>query len=116
MAKLCGCNKGGIVTALREAGQSRMARAMTLSPERRRLLYRAMHRGFKEADLVIGNFATQHLGEMSEAEVEEFTARHDVPDQDLYARIIGREAVPAAYDGPVLQRLRTFDVASLLQR
>ena len=33
---------------------------------RRRLLFRAEHRGFKEADLVIGGFAREQLPGMSE--------------------------------------------------
>ncbi|RFB01771.1 succinate dehydrogenase assembly factor 2 [Parvularcula marina] len=87
---------------------------MTLSPIRRRLLYRAMHRGFKEADLVIGNFAKRHLEDMTSAEVDEFSSLLEVPDQELYAWIIGREDVPDNYNGPVFRKMRDFEVATLL--
>lgn len=85
-----------------------------MTPRRRRLLYRAMHRGFKEADLVIGHFAERHLPEMTGTELDEFSALLDVPDQELYAWVIGREPVPDNYDGPVFRRMRNFDVATLL--
>lgn len=72
---------------------------------RRRLLFRAEHRGFKEADLVIGGYARAHLTGMSEAQLDEFEALLEVPDQDLYAWVVGREPVPPEHDGPVFRAL-----------
>ena len=85
-----------------------------MPPERRRLLYRAQHRGFKEADLVIGTFAKQQVAAMTEAELEEFQRLLEVPDQELYAWIIGRETVPTNYEGPVMRQLQAFDLAAIL--
>ena len=76
-----------------------------LAIRRRRLLFRAEHRGFKEADLVIGGFARDHLAGMSEAQLDEFESLLAVPDQDLYAWIVGREPAPAEIDGPVFRDL-----------
>ena len=72
---------------------------------RRRLLFRAEHRGFKEADLVIGGFARAHLPGMDTPALDEFEALLEMPDQDLYAWIVGREAAPAELDGPVFRAL-----------
>ncbi len=69
------------------------------------MLYRADHRGFKEADLVIGGFARARLADMSENELDEFEALLEIPDQELYAWIVGREPVPQDVDGPVFQAL-----------
>jgi antitoxin CptB len=85
-----------------------------LTPARKRLLYRAMHRGFKEADIVVGRFAAENLAAMSEAEEAEFARLLDVPDQDLYAWIIGREEAPENYRGPVLDKMKRFDVAATM--
>ncbi|WP_031552239.1 succinate dehydrogenase assembly factor 2 [Parvularcula oceani] len=85
-----------------------------LSPARKRLLYRAMHRGFKEADIVIGKFAQANLAEMSDSEAEEFARLLEVPDQELYGWIIRDENVPDNYRGPVLKRLQAFDVAAAM--
>ena len=92
-----------------------MLSAMTeeLSPQRKRLLYRAMHRGFKEADIVVGQFAAQNLAGFTEAEEAEFARLLDVPDQDLFAWIIRRAPTPPNYEGPVLTRMQAFDVAAI---
>lgn len=87
-----------------------------LSPEKKRLLYRAMHRGFKEADLVVGRFAEAHLAAMDEEETEEFRLLLEVPDQELYAWIIGRAEAPANYRGRVLEKMQAFDVAATMPR
>ncbi|MGF1544863.1 MAG: succinate dehydrogenase assembly factor 2 [Parvularculaceae bacterium] len=81
---------------------------------RKRLLYRATHRGFREADLLIGGFAKTHLDNMSEAELNEFEALLGVSDHDLYAWATGAGEPPANLAGPVFDRLRAFDVASLV--
>ena len=83
---------------------------------KKKLLYRAMHRGFKEADIVIGRFAAAHLADMTDDETEEFRLLLEVPDQDLYAWIIGRAEVPENYRGPVLAAMQAFDVAATMER
>lgn len=87
-----------------------------LSPERKRLLYRASYRGFKEADIVIGRFAKANLGNLTEAEVEDFRLLLEVPDQELYGWIIGREEAPENYQSSVLKKLQAFDVAATMDR
>lgn len=80
---------------------------------RKRLLYRAMHRGFKEADLIIGGFASAHVFAMSAADLDEFEALLALPDHDLYAFLKGGREPPANMIGPVFERMRDFDVAAL---
>ena len=85
-----------------------------LTPDRKKLLYRARYRGFKEADMVIGRFAEAHLGDMSETQVETFRQLLEVPDQQLYAWIIGREPAPENYRTDVLEMIQGFDVAATI--
>ncbi|MBY0421364.1 MAG: succinate dehydrogenase assembly factor 2 [Parvularculaceae bacterium] len=80
---------------------------------RKRLLYRAMHRGFKEADLVVGGFAAAHLAEMTIEELDEFEALLALPDHDLYAFLKGGREPQANLVGPVFQKMRAFDVAAI---
>ena len=61
---------------------------------RRRLLWRAMHRGLRELDLVIGGFAQRRLPAMSESELAEFEAIVASPDSDLQDWILGGVPVP----------------------
>ena len=74
----------------------------------KKLLYRADHRGFREADIILGGFARKHLAELSEAQLDEFERLIDQPDQDLYAWIIGREPAPEEFVGEVFELIRTF--------
>ncbi len=77
---------------------------------RKKLLYRASYRGFKEADLLIGGFAKAHLGEMTDNDLDEFEALLTLNDRDLYAWATGKAEPPANLAGPVFAKLRTFDL------
>lgn len=57
---------------------------------RKRLLYLASYRGFKEADLLFGSFAKAHLHLMSEDELDSFEALMCINDHDLYSRVTGK--------------------------
>ena len=74
----------------------------------KKLKYRAEHRGFREADIIIGGFAERHLHEFSEAQLDEFERLIDQPDQDLYAWIIGREPIPEPFAGEMMDLIRSF--------
>ena len=41
---------------------------------RKRLLFRAQRRGFKEVDLIFGQYAEAHLGRLDEAGLDQFEA------------------------------------------
>jgi antitoxin CptB len=71
----------------------------------KRLKYRAWHRGFKEADLVLGPYADEHAARMSEAALTEFEFLLTAQDQDLYDWILGRSPPEPEYDGPVLRAI-----------
>jgi antitoxin CptB len=74
----------------------------------KKLRFRAWRRGFREADLILGPFADKHVPDMSEAELAEFEALLDQPDQDLYAWIVGTAPTPAAFDGDLLNHIKAF--------
>ena len=74
----------------------------------KKISYRAWHRGFREADLILGPFAEQRLAALSPAELDAFEVLLDQPDHDLYGWIIGRSPAPPAFEGAVLEALRAF--------
>jgi len=84
-----------------------------LDARRRRMLFRAWRRGMREMDLVMGRFADANLPAMSEAELDEFERLLDAPDPELLGWITGETPVPAAFDTPLLARLRLEPAASL---
>ena len=73
---------------------------------RRQLHFRATHRGFKEADAILGAFAALHLAELDEQELEIFAALLEVPDHELYDWLRGAASVPHLHDTPVFARLK----------
>ena len=73
---------------------------------RKRLLFRAQRRGFKEVDLIFGAYAESALAGLDEAGLDAFEALLTAPDQDVYAWLRGAEVVPAQYDNPVFAGLK----------
>ena len=65
---------------------------MDVDARLRRLRYRAWHRGFREADLILGPFADAYAETMDEAQLARFEALLTAPDQDLYDWIMERAA------------------------
>jgi antitoxin CptB len=75
---------------------------------RRRLRYRAWHRGTREMDFVLGRFADSDLAGLNEAELAQLESLMELPDPDLFAWITGRADAPAAVDTPLFRRLTEF--------
>ena len=75
---------------------------------RKRLLFRAQRRGFKEVDLIFGQYAEKNLAILDEAGLDQFEALLTAPDQEVYAWLRGAEPVPAAYDNAVFAGLKSY--------
>ncbi|WP_211861662.1 FAD assembly factor SdhE [Neoroseomonas soli] len=76
-----------------------------LDSRRRRLVFRALHRGTKEADLMIGGFVTRNIAAFSEAELDEIEAVLEHWDVDLADWLSGRRPIPPEADTPMLRRM-----------
>ena len=79
-----------------------------LDARRKRLLYRAWHRGTKELDILLGSFADKHVGALDETELDALEKLMQVPEPDLYNWLSGRVDPPDNYAGPLLDRLIAF--------
>src|ERR1700687_965872 len=79
-----------------------------LDERRRRLLFRAWRRGVREMDLIVGRFADVYIDQFDEPTLDDFEQLIEVPNADLYAWIVGNEAVPANHDTLVLRQLIAF--------
>lgn len=75
---------------------------------RRRLRYRAWHRGTKEMDLVLGPFADAHLDGLGTAELDRLETLMDEEDTDLLKWVVGQEPVPAGVDAELLETIIAF--------
>lgn len=79
-----------------------------LDPRRRKILFRAWHRGMREMDLIMGRFADAEIGGLGEAELDEFERLIEVLDRDLLSWVTGEAEVPENYDSAVFRRLKAF--------
>jgi antitoxin CptB len=82
-----------------------------LDPRRRKMHYRAWHRGMREMDLVLGRFADAELARLGPQELDEFEALMQAPDPDLFAWILGQTPVPPEQDTPLFRRVVEFSRA-----
>jgi antitoxin CptB len=81
---------------------------LTVENRRKKIRFRAWHRGFREADLILGAFADQRLTDFTDAQMDAFEALIDQPDHDLYAWIVGTAEAPAPFEGEMLEQIRAF--------
>lgn len=80
-----------------------------LDARRRRMLFRAWHRGIKEMDLIMGRFSDAHIADLSDRELDDFESLMELRDQEVLSWIDGTVAVPANYDTALFRRLRDFN-------
>lgn len=83
---------------------------------RKQLLWRAHHRGTKEADMMVGGFADRWLDEMDADAIAWFEALMEEQDVDIMAWAFGRGEPPAHLKGPMFDRLRALDYIRLAPR
>lgn len=79
-----------------------------LDARRRRVLFRAWHRGIREMDLILGRFADVWIDRLTDGDLTTFEALLEAPDPDAYAWVTGAAPLPAAHDTPLFAKLRQF--------
>jgi antitoxin CptB len=79
-----------------------------LDTMRKRLLWRATHRGIKEMDIIIGGFAQENLASMDEPTLLNFANILEIPDQELLSWMTKQEAVPDSRKSELLLAILAF--------
>ena len=69
-----------------------------IATRRKKLRYRAWHRGTREMDLVLGPFADAHTEAMDEAQLDRLEALMSEEDPPLLKWVMGQEVPPANID------------------
>jgi antitoxin CptB len=77
-----------------------------LEARRRRLLFRATHRGTQENDILLGGFIAPRIAAFTEPELDALEALLDLPDPDLADWLTGRRPIPPHADTPMLRRIQ----------
>lgn len=79
-----------------------------LERRRRRLIYRSWHRGTREMDLLLGRFVERYVGDMSPQALAELEALLDIPDAELFSRLMRESSPRDECDAPLLTAIRDF--------
>ena len=78
----------------------------SLDARRRRLLFRATHRGTYENDILLGGFVRRHIAVFCESELAALEELLELPDNDLADWLTGRSPLPPEADSELLRRVR----------
>ena len=73
---------------------------------RRRLLFRATHRGTYENDILLGGFVREQIDTLNESDLVRLEEILELPDNDLADWLTGRRPIPSDKDTPLLRRIK----------
>ncbi len=76
-----------------------------LDTRRRRILFRATHRGMQETDRLVGGFVAARVAGFSEDELVAIERILELVDADLADWLIGRTPIPPDHDTPMLRAM-----------
>jgi antitoxin CptB len=81
-----------------------------LERRRRRLIFRSDHRGNKENDILLGQFAQAHLHSFDSGQLDRYEGLLEESDNDIFDWVAGRAEIPPEKDSDVLRLLLSFQV------
>jgi antitoxin CptB len=82
---------------------------MDADPYRRKLHYRAHHRGTREADAMVGGFFDHHSADWGLVQFEWFERLIDEQDVDIMAWALGTAEPDPAFAGPLMDLMMQLD-------
>ena len=85
-----------------------MSETNEIEIRRKKALFRAQRRGFRELDLIFAAFADAHLAHLTEEQLDRFEALLSVPDWQMFDWIMGHVPVPRSHDHDVFARLCAY--------
>lgn len=77
-----------------------------IETRRKRVLYRAQHRGTQEMDILIGGFVADHLPTLDSALLDRLETLMDHEETDLQAWLLGQRGVPEGADQALIDLIR----------
>ena len=86
---------------------------MSDEARRKRLKFRAWHRGTREADYMIGCFFDRFGETWNDAELDWFEALIDEEDVEIMAWALGAEPPPERYAGEMMTRMQQLDYVDI---
>jgi antitoxin CptB len=77
-----------------------------LDARRRRLLFRANHRGTRENDILLGGYVSARIADFSEAELVALEALLELPDPEVADWLTGRTPIPPHPQNALITAMR----------
>lgn len=74
----------------------------------KQLIYRSWHRGCKETDILLGDFAKAQLAEFSDSDLRDYEAILKTDDNDIYDWISGKAIIPPHINPELIKRIQTY--------
>ncbi len=78
----------------------------SLDVRRRRILFRATHRGTYENDLLVGGFVQARIAGFTDEELDALEELMELSDAELADWLTGRRPIPAELESPMLRAIR----------
>ncbi|WP_336279302.1 FAD assembly factor SdhE [Bartonella sp. CB175] len=79
-----------------------------LDTRRRRLIFRAWHRGIREMDLILGRYVNAHIVKMNDKTVSELEYIMSFDDRDLLMWTTGVALPPSEIDSPLFRDIVNY--------
>lgn len=86
---------------------------MITDSHRRKMHFRAHHRGTREADAIVGGFFDAASADWSAEDIIWFERLIEEQDVDIMGWALGTIAVPADFEGPMMDAMRRLDYIKL---
>jgi len=80
----------------------------SLDARRRKIQYRAWHRGMREMDLIFGKFVDQNIAILSESDLDALELLMEEIDRDIFMWLTGEAPVPAHFDTDIYRAVKAF--------
>ena len=75
---------------------------------RKQIIYRAIHRGSKEMDLLLGNFVKEHINKLNENELNDLNKLLFIDDEVIYKWYFEKNSDNAIANTTVSAMLKNF--------
>jgi len=82
--------------------------SQTLTTRQKKLLFRAWHRGTREADLMMGRYAEANIAGWDEPHLDLFEEFLDESDADIFDWVTGKMELPVLPCRIFLEQMRAF--------
>lgn len=79
-----------------------------LDSRRKKILFRSWHRGMREVDLILGQFADKNIATLSDADLQDYEDLLEVLDRDLLQWVTGETSTPPQFDTAVFRKILEF--------